>query len=120
MKKVIASSSSDQAVKLHVKFEPYERYTTSPIKEAYAYGPNLREGLATLCNNMLISPDYDDIYEDEMTAEQILDRIEYTNGDGADYIILLEDEYSGKVFISDDEYHTEPEEWEWEPYDDEA
>ena len=104
-KKVLAASNS---VKLHVEYYPYERYGGDDhLKKANITAPTELEALAKMCGNMGLYMDYDDVMENG-SVEDVIDNIDASNGDGCDYIKLLENRTTGEVLIKGD----------WEPDDD--
>lgn len=100
MKRVVAASSAE-AVKLEVMFEDYERFESGNIRRAQVSGVDLLDALKKMVDHMGLYITSEDIEDDEMSAEDVIDSIESSNGDGCDFIFLLKDVTSGKVYIKE-------------------
>lgn len=93
------SLTEDIGDRYKVVYEPYERYTSSGVKEATFTAPTLYDALCKLCDNMLLYLDLEQIEEEQMTEEEIVDYITSINGDGCDYIFKFENLSNGAVII---------------------
>ena len=93
------SLTEDIGDRYKVVYEPYERYTSSGVKEAQFTAPTLYDALCKLCDNMLLYLDREQIEEEQMTAEDIVDYISSMNGDGCDFIFKFENLSNGAVII---------------------
>ena len=93
---------STQNVKLKVQFYPYERYRGgSGIKSATVSGPDLLSALKKMVDRMNLYITSEEIDDEEMSAEEVIERIESENGDGCDLIILLKNLVTGETYISE-------------------
>ena len=92
-KKKITESSEKTTIE--VMFEPYTRYGYEPIKTGRVSGKNLLDALLKMADKMRLyfDGDYADEYKEEneveLTAENVLERIETENGDGCDFIFYI-------------------------------
>lgn len=102
MKHYIMSAKTPK-VTLQVKFEPYRRYEQASNRSATVSGATLLDALKKMVDNMLLYIDSDQIEEEGWTAEEVLDEIEMTNGDGCDYIYFLKNLTTGEIYIDGDE-----------------
>lgn len=111
MKRFIKASDGGP-VKLHVEYEPYDRYTQNPIKKANITAPTLREALAKMVDKMTLYLEPDEVMDVEEfpTENDIIERISESNGDGCDFIYLLKDSNDGFIYI-DEGMDNEEEEW---------
>lgn len=110
----IKSSSyvkSASGVKLYVEYYPYERYGGGKKKKINITGTDLRDALYKMVSNMMLYLYPEDIEDDNMTAEEILESIESSNGDGCDYITKLENKTTGEILLSGFDEDDEIEEW---------
>ena len=99
-------------VKLKVVFEPYERYSHgSRVKTATVSGPTLLDALKKMVDRMGLYFDSEEIEDEGMSAEDVINRIYSENGDGCDYILLLEDVNTGARYIEEDDLYEE-EDWD--------
>lgn len=100
MKFKLVEEIQDNKVTLEVKFEVYGRYGDGgEIITAKVSGKDLRHALMRMCDKMRLYIDSDDIKERNLTAEQILDSISETNGDGCDMIYMLRNLTTNEVLI---------------------
>ena len=104
--------TEDIGDKYKVVYQPYERYRSSGVKEATFTAPTLYDALCKLCDNMLLWLDREGIEEDQMTAEDIVDDITSSNGDGCDYILKFENLSSGEVIIGDGDLEDFMDNWD--------
>jgi len=106
MKRLIRSSV-DHPIKVEVV---YESITSGRIEDKVYEGATLSEALANMCVNMIVYADeqyfeeYYEMYGEPIDAEDILRRLERTNGDGCDYIITLTDLSTGINLIDNEDY----------------
>lgn len=100
MKFRLVEDIQDNKVTLEVKFEVYGRYGDGgEIITAKVSGKDLRHALMRMVDKMRLYIDSDDIEERNLTAEQILDSISDTNGDGCDMIYMLKNLTTNEVLI---------------------
>lgn len=100
MKFRLVEDIQDNKVTLEVKFEVYGRYGDGgEIITAKVSGKDLRHALMRMVDKMRLYIDSDDIKERNLTAEQILDSISESNGDGCDMIYLLKNLTTNEVLI---------------------
>ena len=100
MKFRLVEDIQDNKVTLEVKFEVYGRYGDGgEIITAKVSGKDLRHALMRMVDKMRLYIDSDDIKEKNLTAEQILDSISESNGDGCDMIYLLKNLTTNEVLI---------------------
>ena len=113
MKRQIIASTASAPVELYVEFEPYERYDKQPIKKAKIKRASLREALAAMADNMSIYVEPDSIMSEDAfpTEQDIINDIQYSNGDGCDFIYLLKNLTDGTVYIDEGLTDDEVEEW---------
>lgn len=109
MKRAIKAAASE--VKLHVEFEPYERYAPTGIKRANITAPTVREALAKMADKMTLYIDSDAVLDESEypTVDDIIEEIVYSNGDGCDYILQLKNVTENIDYI--DEGQGPGEEW---------
>ena len=111
---IVKSSSyvrSASGVKLYVEYYPYERYGGGKKKKVNITGTDLRDALYKMVSNMMLYLYPEDIEDDDMTAEEILESIESSNGDGCDYITKLENKTTGELLLSGFDEDDGIEEW---------
>lgn len=106
------SKSATNSVKLRVKFEPYQRYSSAPIKKATVSGPTLLDALKKMADRMLLYIDSDLIEEENYTADEVISRIASENGDGCDFILLLKNLTTGEIYIEEDIDDDYSEDWD--------
>lgn len=100
-------------ITLEVKFEVYGRYGDGgEIITAKVSGKDLRHALMRMVDKMRLYIKSDDIEENNLTAEEILDSISDSNGDGCDMIYHLKNLTTGEVLIDEPEY------WDEQDWDD--
>ena len=109
-------SNSGSRVTLYVEYEPYERYTRSPIKKARVSGPTLLEALKKLVDNMVLDITSEDIEHESMDDKEVIEYIDMRNGDGCDYIIMLKNLETDEILI-ESEYYEDEENWDDEDDD---
>ena len=108
MKRMIKAAKA--GVKLRVIFEPYTRYGGSNgVKTATVSGVDLLDALKKMCDRMRLYIDSNYIEEEDMSAEDVIERLSTDNGDGCDYILALTNLTTGDNYISED---YEDEEWD--------
>lgn len=113
MKKMVVKASSSNPTKLRVKFEPYDRYESHPIKTATVSGETLLDALCKMVDRMALYITSEDIIDEGYTAQEVIDSIDSSNGDGCDFIILLENLTTGEVLMDwRDGYEEEEESWD--------
>lgn len=110
-------SNSGSRVTLYVEYEPYERYTQSPIKKARVSGPTLLEALKKLVDNMRLYIDSEDIEDQDMNDQEVIEAIQRWNGDGCDWIFLLKNLTTNEILIEEEYYEDEAENWDDEDDD---
>lgn len=108
------ASDKKSKVKLRVTFYPYERYTSTSKKTATVSGSDLLEALSKMVDRMGLYITSEDIVGQNMTAEDVIDEIESSNGDGCDYIVSLVNVNTGEVLI---EAWDEEDEEDWDDMD---
>ena len=109
MKRVIKASESN--VKLKVKFEPYTRFGAEPVKTATVSGTDLLDALCKMVDRMGLYLNSEEIRDEGYDAEEVLESIAESNGDGCDYIIYLDNLTTGDRLIEGD-YEYEEEDWD--------
>ncbi len=108
----ISSSTNSAGVKLLLEYEPYERYGGSTgLKRVTIRGNDLLDALTKMVDHLLLYVDREIIEEEDYTAEDIIQSIQASNGDGCDYIVLLQNQTTGEVYIESEYYEDEEEEW---------
>lgn len=112
MKRVLGS------VRLHVEYYPYERYGGGGGKrKANISADNMMEALAKLADHLGLYIQPEEIIGDEDyppeydSPEEVINEIEMSNGDGCDYITLLQNKTTGEVLIKGWDEEDE-EEWD--------
>lgn len=110
-------------VRLECIYEKYERYSEIQISRIFVSGSTIRACLLSLLDVVNGWVDSDTILEEEyekgrqLSVEEIIEKIECSNGDGADYIMYIADTVSGKVMLCDDSCF-QSEEYEADEYED--
>ena len=100
MKFKLVEDIQDKKVTLEVRFEVYGRYGDGgEIITARVSGRDLRHALMRMVDRMRLYLESDDIEERNLTAEQIIDSISSTNGDGCDMIYLLKNLTTNEILI---------------------
>lgn len=107
MRRLVCAASSAAKVKLQVTYEPYERFTRSGVKTAKVSGDDLLSALKKMCDNMTLYLDSESIEEDDMSAEEVIDSIGRSNGDGCDFIYSIKDLTNGKALFDEGWYAEE-------------
>lgn len=98
-------------IKLHVEFYPYERYGGGGgKKKANVSAPDMLTALKKLVDKMRLYIDSEEIEDEGYTPEEVIEQIQMSNGDGCDYITLLQEMNSGDVLIQED--YDEEEDWD--------
>lgn len=95
--------ANNTKVTLQVKFVEYKRLDQGTNRAATVSGATLLAALQKMVDNMLLYIDSDQIEEEGWTAEEVLDEIEMSNGDGCDYIYFLKNLTTGEVYIDEGE-----------------
>ena len=105
-----AIKAADNLVKLHVEYEPYERYDKSPIKKANITAPTEREALAKMADNMSLYLTSEEIMDENRFPEinDVIEEIVYSNGDGCDFIYELKNVTDNFLYIDEGQ---EEEDW---------
>ena len=112
MKRYIKCATSP--VKLKVEYYEYNRYGGDDVlRVATVSGSNLLEALSKMADNMSLYIDSSDIESQGYTAEEVLDEISSSNGDGCDFIVKLTNLSNGEVLIEED-YEPESYEEDWD------
>ncbi len=107
--KLRIKEDSSYPVKLELVYIPYERYrSNNSPKSVTITGTDLLNALSKMADRMLLYIDSNEIEEEGYTAEDVLDNIISSNGDGCDYIIFLKNLTTGEVYI---EEPVDEEEW---------
>lgn len=110
MKRCIKASAD--AVKLKVLYMPYDRYGGSDsVKSATVRGVDLLDALKKMTDHMLLYLNSEQIEEEGLTADEVIESISDSNGDGCDYIVSLTNMTSGETLIEGD-YDFEEEDWD--------
>ena len=109
IKKLRIKETNSTPVKLELVYIPYERYRSdSSPKSVTITGTDLLNALSKMADRMLLYIDSNEIEEEGYTAEDVLDNIISSNGDGCDYIIFLKNLTTGEIYI---EEPVDEEEW---------
>jgi len=91
-------------MKLFCRYEKYERYYSGGIKNVWVEGKDSLECIKKLVDKMTLYLDSDIIEEENLSFEDCIERIEESNGDGCDMIILLKDDRKN-TYIDDTEMY---------------
>lgn len=108
--KILCSNQNSSQVRLHVEFYPYDRFEDHGLKKANISAPTLLDAFKKMVDNMGLYIEVDDIEDEGYTAEEVIQSIQGTNGDGCDMIMLLKNTTTGEVYIEED-YYDEEDEW---------
>lgn len=108
--KILCSNQNSSQVRLHVEFYPYDRFQHHGLTKANISAPTLLDALKKMVDNMVLYIEVDDIEDEGYTAEEVIQSIQGTNGDGCDMIMLLKNTTTGEVYI-EEEYYDEEDEW---------
>lgn len=93
-------------VTLICKYEKYMRYETGGLHRVQCTGKDLLDALKKLTTKVgTLYLDPEQIEEDNMTADEVLDEIMSTNGDGCDWIVLLQNKTTGETYIDETDYY---------------
>lgn len=96
---------SSGKVTLEVTFEPYDPFGSSlGLKTRRASGSDLLDALKRMVDHMLLYLDSEYIEEEGMTAEEVINKIDMSNGDGCDYIVSLINKTTGETLLGSDVY----------------
>lgn len=110
MKRAIRASQGTKTT-LELMYKPYERYGGSGgLRKAKISGNDLLDALSKMVDKMALYFSSEDIEDEEMTAQDVLDRIESENGDGCDYIVSLKNLTTGEQLI--EAYWEDEEDWD--------
>ena len=114
MKKYVKASTADK-VRLHVEWYPYERFGGGGGKHSANFSANnMLEALAKLAENLLLYQEPEDILAGEYgSPEEVLERMISSNGDGCDYIVILQNKDTGEMLI-DEDYEEEDWDEDWD------
>lgn len=110
VKFVSSAEEISTPVTLRVEYYPYERYTDSGQKKARVSGRDLLEALKKMISHMELYMTPDFIEDEGLSAEEVLQSIIGSNGDGCDFISYLENETTGDVYIDED--YVDEEDWD--------
>lgn len=92
-------NANNQKVKLEVVYEEYVRYGCGDTVKAIIERDTLLEALKDMVGNMGLYLTREDIEENEMSADDILESIEESNGDGCDMIFSIKDLLTNKTLL---------------------
>lgn len=109
MKRVVKAATENDSVKLRVEYEVYERFSSGGIKRATVSGSTLLDALKKMVDKMGLYITSNDIENQNMSAEEVIERITESNGDGCDYIIQLKNLTTKEVLIQGEDFSEE--EW---------
>lgn len=105
------ADSDDGPTTLYVEYYTYGRYGTGDqFRKGNASGETKLEALKKIVDHMSLYLTSEDIEEEGYSFDEAIDQIAGCNGDGCDYIILLENRTTGEIYIQED-YEPEEEEW---------
>ena len=108
--------SKNQKVRLHVEYYPYERYGGSDgLKKGNISGVDKLDALKKLTDHMGLYIDSEVIEEEGYSFEDAINQIVMSNGDGCDFIVVLQDRDTGEIYFSEnyeDEEDWDDEDWE--------
>ena len=108
----VAIESNTDPAKLKVTYMPYDRFGGGDVvKTATVSGPDLLSALKKMCDHMTLYLDSEYIEDEGMTAQDVIESIEESNGDGCDYILALANLTTGEVLLRGD-YVPEDEDWD--------
>lgn len=108
-------SAATDTTRLYVEFYPYERYGIGSApgrKSATVSGRNLLAALKKLVDKMQLYVDSDLIEEEGWTAEDVINQIDMSNGDGCDHIVILKNLDTDEVLITGFDDMEEMEDWD--------
>lgn len=101
----------DGPTRLHVEYIPYSRYGGGGnFCKGNVSGETKLEALKKLVDHMCLYLNSEEIEERGYSFDEAIDEIEGCNGDGCDYITLLENRTTGEIYIQGEDY-SEEEEW---------
>lgn len=111
MKKQVYSTTNN-SVKLYLEYQSL--YDTSrSIYKAHINASYLLEALKKICNKLDLSVSIEDIENSNMDPEDIIESLDYNNGNDCDLILLLKNEITGEIYIEYEyyEYFDDEENW---------
>ena len=92
---------ANQRVRLHVEYYPYERYGSSGLKRANVSGVDKLDALKKMTDHMGLYIDSEIIEDEGYSFEDAINNIAMSNGDGCDFIIVIQDRDTGEVYFSE-------------------
>ena len=92
---------ANQRVRLHVEYYPYERYGSSGLKRANVSGVDKLDALKKMTDHMGLYIDSEIIEEEGYSFEDAINGIAMSNGDGCDFIVVIQDRDTGEVYFSE-------------------
>lgn len=110
MKQFVCAASKSANVKLKVTYEPYERYSSNGIKIATVSGVDVLDALKKMVDHMSLYIDREQIEDENMSAEDVIEEISYSNGDGCDFIYTIQNLTTNETLL--DEGAAEEEDWD--------
>lgn len=102
-------SKESNTVCLSIQYHPYDRYNRTPLEQTTVSGLTLLDALKAMVDDMGLYIDSDEIEANNYDADQVIESIIQTNGDGCDYITLLKNVTTGEIYIEAPDDHEEDE-----------
>lgn len=103
-------------VRLKIKYEVYLRYEQGHAVTGTITAPTLRAALLALADKVGMYFSREDLMKEEAKQRrrflnhELIDKFIEQNGDGCDFISLIQDEITGKIYYSYKEQ--EPNDWD--------
>ena len=99
--KIRMNESNNSPITLQCIVEPYDRHIHHSVRRVTVKGETLLKALMELVDRINVYIDSEDIEDREMTAEDVVNNLKESNGDGCDMIYLLECITTGEVLIDE-------------------
>lgn len=99
----VIEDDANKPTKLQVFYEKYERYNSGGLHKKTFKGATLLDALKNMVDHMGLYLDSEVIEEENMTPEEIIESISFSNGDGCDFIILLKNLTTGEILLEEDD-----------------
>lgn len=100
MKRTFTVYASTGGTTLSVTYQPYRPGYHDTVTKKFV-GNDLLDALCNMVDRMTLYFDSDDILDNDMSPQDVINRIDEENGDGCDMIYELKDLSTGKTYISE-------------------
>ena len=104
-KRVTSATEPTGKVTLVCLYERYTRHESDGLRRVWCTGDNLLDALETLTTKIDLYLYPEEIEEKGMTADDVIDNIIATNGDGCAWIALLQNKTTGEIYIDETDFY---------------